>query len=532
MARAFSYTRFSRLEQRKGDSYRRQTEAAKNYADSNGLIIDESLDIDDLGNSAFRGNHAATGGLSKFIEAIENGYVKPGDVLLIENLDRLSRQAIGDAYDLLKAICNKGVIVVTLQDGKRYDRETLSNDFASLIIALSFFARGHEESLTKSDRVGKAWANKRKNISDKVLTKAMPAWLAVDASGCIVPIPERAEIVKDIYTQYVSGISPRTITAKLNSSNVDTWGTGKRKAKNWNTSYIQKILDTDYVIGNFTLHMYEHDSGKRKRVPLNTIKDYYPQVVPTDLYNRVREIRNNNKTKGRKIDNTINNIFSMVLRCNKCDSYMLRVNKSGGSVYLVCSAAKSGLQNSESQHKVCAGGYVSTRYDLIEKAFVSAVIAGKFDTDGGEALAMLDADIKTTLQQKEATSLKLSNIAASIIDGTLTGDTPLHYDVPRADGTISNWTVREEREFLELILRSADLRLEQLSIQREALKPQSVVLKLGELKRAVENESIDRARVNVILRAICKSATMDTKRKEIVFQLTHSVNPVVLGWTK
>ena len=530
MPRAFSYTRFSSVVQKKGDSYRRQIEAVQQYADKHNLMLDNTLSINDLGHSAFRGSHAATGGLSRFLEAIETGYVKPGDVLLIENLDRLSRQAIGDAFELLRSICNRGITVVTLQDGKQYDREKLNTDFPSLLIALTFLSLGHEESLKKSKRVGAAWAYKRKSITDKPLTKALPAWLQIENSK-IVPIPERAERVRWIYEQYAAGASPRMIAEQLDGDNEDTWGVGKRKSERWHTSYIQKILDSDYVVGNFVMHQYEQgDDGKRVRVPVGKVEDYYPAVVPLELYNRVREIRDRNKTKGRKSGSSLENCFSMVLHCVNCGSYMLRVNKGKALEYLVCSAAKSGLKGARSRHKLCGDGYVSTQYYKVEDAFISAVRSGMFAADGGVAYSSVEAEIETATKQKQAITQQLSNLTIAIMDGTLTGDTPIMSDVPRADGSISHWTVREERQARELELKSLETKLEKLKLRLETLKPSSVDGKINELKTAVQNCNIDRQRVNVILRAICSSATMDTKKKEITFQLTHSVSPVVLKW--
>ncbi len=93
--RAYSYLRFSTPEQRHGDSFRRQTDAAAKYAAKHGLMLDDSLRLADEGVSAFRGKNAATGKLSEFLEHVESGEVPKGSYLLVENLDRITRQNIG-----------------------------------------------------------------------------------------------------------------------------------------------------------------------------------------------------------------------------------------------------------------------------------------------------------------------------------------------------------------------------------------------------------------------------------------------------
>lgn len=110
----FSYTRFSSPEQMKGDSLRRQTEASEKYAREHGLTLDHSLHLQDLGISAFHGKHATHGALAGFFAAIQGGRVPPGSTLLVESLDRLSRQNPTDALTQFLSIINAGVTVVTL----------------------------------------------------------------------------------------------------------------------------------------------------------------------------------------------------------------------------------------------------------------------------------------------------------------------------------------------------------------------------------------------------------------------------------
>src|SRR6267142_865492 len=92
--KAFSYIRFSTPEQGRGTSYDRQIEAAERYARENGLDLDTKMTFTDLGVSAFRGKNAKTGELRAFLDATEAGLVLEGSYLLVESLDRLSRDTI------------------------------------------------------------------------------------------------------------------------------------------------------------------------------------------------------------------------------------------------------------------------------------------------------------------------------------------------------------------------------------------------------------------------------------------------------
>ena len=91
MAKAYSYIRFSTPEQEKGDSQRRQLDLSTRYAQENGLELDTTLKLKDLGLSAYHKTNLEKGALGAFLSAISDGRVEPGSYLLVESLDRLSR---------------------------------------------------------------------------------------------------------------------------------------------------------------------------------------------------------------------------------------------------------------------------------------------------------------------------------------------------------------------------------------------------------------------------------------------------------
>src|SRR5262245_57368805 len=101
MAKAYSYVRFSTPEQMRGDSFRRQTELARDYALKHKLELDDKLTFHDVGVSAYRGKNSETGRLADFQEAVRKGLVPRGAYLLVESLDRISRQAARRAFRVL-----------------------------------------------------------------------------------------------------------------------------------------------------------------------------------------------------------------------------------------------------------------------------------------------------------------------------------------------------------------------------------------------------------------------------------------------
>ena len=208
--RAYSYLRFSTTEQLKGDSQRRQLALARDYADRHGLDLDERLTFRDLGVSAWRGKNVKEGALGMFLDAVDNGHVPPSSYLLVENLDRLSRDKVMPALMQFQSILERDVNVVTLQDGRVYTRSTLNESVHDLIMSIMSMFRANEESEVKSKRLRAAWQNKRDTAQADAgatkLTARCPAWLTLDKeTGEFEVIEDRVAVVRRMFDLTLAG---------------------------------------------------------------------------------------------------------------------------------------------------------------------------------------------------------------------------------------------------------------------------------------------------------------------------------------
>ena len=173
--RVYSYRRFSSERQAQGHSLERQTAAARVWCQENGHVLDEDLALSDLGISAFKGKNATEGALAAFLIAAKEGRIPRGSILLVESLDRLSRNTITDAVALLTSIVRAGIRVVSLIDGKEWNENTI-NDTVNFMMSVLLFARAHEESATKARRVRAAFAKKREAKLPVVSHGHGPGW--------------------------------------------------------------------------------------------------------------------------------------------------------------------------------------------------------------------------------------------------------------------------------------------------------------------------------------------------------------------
>src|SRR5262245_48854726 len=178
---AWSYLRFSHPSQRDGASVDRQDGLRDQWlARHPDVHFDTSLTLRDPACSGFTGEHRTNPdrhALAMFLKLVEKGRVRPGDYLIIENLDRLSREDIWPALDLVSSLVKAGVRIVQLLPVEQIiDKNSGPMVVMMVIMELS---RGHGESLLKSQRVGDAWRRKREALrrEGRVLTRTLPGWV-------------------------------------------------------------------------------------------------------------------------------------------------------------------------------------------------------------------------------------------------------------------------------------------------------------------------------------------------------------------
>ncbi|MDR9785881.1 MAG: recombinase family protein [Peptococcaceae bacterium MAG4] len=384
--RAFSYIRFSSPEQEKGDSLRRQIQLSEEYCKQHGLILDDTLKLTDRGLSAFKGIHRTKGALGEFLRLVEEGKIPPGSVLLVENLDRLSREQILDALNQFTSIIKAGIKIVTLQDGMEYDQESINQNWAQLIISITYMARAHDESETKSKRISAVWENKRSKAGNggKKLTAKAPAWLKLSQDRTkFILIPEAAKAIELIFRKKLAGKGAERIARELNDD-PNIWKpprTGPKKTGGWRGSYINKILRNRAVIGEF--QPYKLVDGKRQPIG-DPIPDYFPPVIDKELFYQVQaQLQANAEKKGNAGGRTgkVSNLFTHVIKCGLCGYPMHFINKGEppkGGKYLVCDASR--------RLKTCTAKPI--RYEEFEQLFfdnfeeldISQLIPGEDET--------------------------------------------------------------------------------------------------------------------------------------------------------
>jgi DNA invertase Pin-like site-specific DNA recombinase len=314
----------------------------------------------DAGRSAYHGEHRSDkAALGKFLELVRRGRVPHGSYLIIENLDRLSREDERTALRLWLDILDAGVNIVQLTPETVFRHER--SDLSDIIRAILELSRGHSESTVKAKRSrdnweeavgrareGQAMAPRRKDGRvTKSITGRLPAWVE-DAGGALRLIPERAKVVRKIFEMSAAGYGMATIVKKLTAEKVPAFGgrveverddgtTATRKAPGdcygcgeWRTSYVRSILGDRRALGEFQ----PRDAGEKPKG--EPIPGYYPPAVTPEQFYAARAAVTGRTNKQGRIGSNVANLFGGLLKnARDGQTYYAATRSDNGAVYRV-----------------------------------------------------------------------------------------------------------------------------------------------------------------------------------------------------
>lgn len=387
----YSYVRFSSVKQREGNSLERQQDTALKIAARYNLELDTTA-FHDLGMSAFKGKNAHEGKLSEFIKQI-GAKVPVGSWLVVENLDRISRDDAWSALDIFKNILSKGIVVVTGMDEKVYKYADVKNNPTDLIISLLMFTRAHDESLTKKNRVeAQARSLIRHNLTREPGTPAKAiesvgqnVWWVDTKSGYVTPHPIYFTAAQKIIELKQNGETLLGIQRYLNEhypapkKRVYKDQTGQAlapKTEQWGKHLIRTFLNpTVHGQKTFTLDkrdesgviIYDSESDEPLKETF-IIPDYYPALMSEVDYltlsklDRHRAItRNSSKYPAGNPEPEIPLLSGIgILFCGKCGSFMFKSGSSENKYRYICGSkivqgkpcGKKGFTSYQLEHTV------------------------------------------------------------------------------------------------------------------------------------------------------------------------------------
>ena len=316
--RAIIWGRFSSSKQDDGDSRERQDRLNRACAERLGVkVIGEHFD---------EGVSVKDGATEKFRKLIAD--LPAGVGIVCENLDRISRGKPWRAKAMLLDIIEDGHFIITSQDEREYNTETIEEIDTLLLGDLSTnLARIENNKRTK--RVKEAKANAIELVRQG---KAAPlgSWLPphikynFDTKQYDIR-PDRLDVVRRIFKEYAAGKGCVSIAKGLNQDKIPTF----RFNRGWSQVTIWTMLRYEGLIGVLNY--------RNERIP-----KAFPPAIKEDLFYKVQQMCKQNKARhGKYSAVNVRNIFRGVCHCAKCGVSMRVLNDD----YIQCRGATLGKCN-------------------------------------------------------------------------------------------------------------------------------------------------------------------------------------------
>jgi DNA invertase Pin-like site-specific DNA recombinase len=468
-------------------------------------MLDNELTFQDKGVSGFTGANIETGELGVFLERVRDSTIPRGSWLLVENLDRISRQAARKAMRVIEAIVEAGITVVDLSDGGReYSAAALDKDPFLLIMLVLKFIRSNEESATKGARVAKAHAARRQKFASqetltKPYTRKLPAWIRwSESTSRYELIEERVAVLRQIFEMADAGVGQHSIAVRLNQTKVNTWDAGKSKAPYWHRSYIRKLLTNKAAIGVFVPHRVEKADGKsaRKLIAETPITHRFPAAIDRELFERVNARLSTTGARGKNADAPVRSIFAGMLKCQHCGGTVTRINK-GKWAYLVCSTAHA---------KAGTCKYSSVPHDDAEREMRRVIHQVLDEAPRGNDTGEMDDKIGQLKVEVDAGE----DVVNELLDLTIS-------DKSRA----ARQRLRDAENELDRLKGT----LRETMERRDTLTSTNVKLRLAAVEKALTAENGDTGEANKALRAAVRRMVMRPQAGRLDIHWHHADEP-------
>jgi DNA invertase Pin-like site-specific DNA recombinase len=219
--RAFAYSRVSSAHQAsEGEGLQRQADMAAAWCARHGVVLDDSLSLEDSGLSASKGAHLVEGAaLPRFLQLAQAGALGLAPVLIVEDVSRLSRlEPLDGLQRIFQPLVNAGVEIVTLEDGARYNLDRLNTDPSALIVLVLKIQAAADYARRLGRYASDARDRERQRIRSgekDVRTGTGPSW--VEWSGTDWVLNEYAETIRrliELSWQYGQSITCRMLNSE------------------------------------------------------------------------------------------------------------------------------------------------------------------------------------------------------------------------------------------------------------------------------------------------------------------------------
>lgn len=238
------------------------------------------------------------------------------DVVITKSITRFARNTV----TLLKTVRELKELGIEVL----FEKENMSSFSADGDLMLSLIAMFAEEE-ARSASENKRWQIQKQFEEGKPTYFRMLGYKWID--GQLSIIPEEAEIVRRIFSDYLSGIGRMQIAHKLNAEGITC---GKRV---WRAASIETILKNEKYTGNMLLQKHYVDDFRTKKTKRNKgerrqyyVEESHEPIIPMKQFKLVQaEIARREKLYESR-HKGVTHLFSRMIVCGMCGAGFTRKN--------------------------------------------------------------------------------------------------------------------------------------------------------------------------------------------------------------
>ena len=322
----------------------------------------------------------------QFKKMIDDCYKGKIDYIITKSVSRFARNTV-ECLKYVRILKSMGIGIFF----EEQQIDTLKTDSELYLVIYAGFAQSESESISKNI----TWTVRKKfEEGSPIFQYKKLLGYRKGADGKPEIVPEEAEVVERIYTMYLAGSTPETISKQLRSENLHFEG----KEFNFTKQMIVGILQNEKYSGDCilqkTITIDPIDKVRKKNegeAPMWLVENSHPAIISREIFNKTQEELSRRRAiapVSKKTSLTATGKYSRcalkdVLVCGECGTRYRRVtwSKKGKKkiVWRCCSRLDYGTQ-------YCTDS-ITIEECKLQQAIVDAI--NKFNSEDAATYLML-----------------------------------------------------------------------------------------------------------------------------------------------
>ena len=408
-----------------------------------------------------------------FQRMIKDSYRKEWKYVIVYKFDRFSRNKYETAMHK-KTLKDNGTKVVSATEFVPDTPEGII--FESM---LEGYAEYYSAELSQKIRRGNNESRRKGNLTGG----RIPYGYKNENKKAVI-VPEQAEVVRYIFTQYAQGVFVKDIIAELTNKGILYYG------KKFLPNTVYKILKNERYSG---IYRYKDE----------VFDNIYPQIVPTETFEKVRQKVNANKF-GKKSDEIIY-LLKGKIKCGYCGKSIVGENGTARNgkrkYYYKCRGRKANLTDCHKQ---------AMRKEVLENIVLDCIMQ---ELNSPQRIAEIVNGIMFE-QEQQAQSNTVLNL--------------LLREQRSTESAIRNIMVAIEKG---VITNTTTKRLKELEIKQEDLEKQILIEKSKSIVMLSESDIREfylqalRLEPKMLINALVKQITLFDDKIQIQFNSPIKISP-------